>query len=228
MPFKLRNYDEVTGFQFDIKEPDNLTFDLTKLPLSSRKTDHVITYSKIGDRKYRIICYSPTSKIFSGDDGEIIYIPIDINTDITPRTINFNISNEIISDITMSNVLSPVFNNGNLIIEKNIIPVATNDSYTTEEDQKLDIDKNSGTLSNDTDANGDDLTAILVSDVSNGTLTFNSDGSFSYTPNADYNGSDSFTYKANDGIDDSNTATVTITVTAVNDAPAREQLRVSS
>ena len=73
----------------------------------------------------------------------------------------------------MSNVLSPVFNNGNLIIE-NIIPVATNDSYTTEEDQKLDIDINSGTLSNDTDANGDDLTAILVTDVSNGTLSFNS------------------------------------------------------
>ena len=86
--------------------------------------------------------------------------------------------------------------------DKNIIPIATNDSYSTEEDQKLDIDTNSGTLSNDTDANGDNLTAILVSDVSNGTLTFNSDGSFSYTPNANYNGSDSFTYKANDGTDD--------------------------
>ena len=63
-----------------------------------------------------------TNQIFSGDDGEILYIPIDINTDITPRSISFNISNEIISDITMSNVLSPVFNNGNLNIE-NIIPV---------------------------------------------------------------------------------------------------------
>jgi len=57
---------------------------------------------------------------------------------------------------------------------------------------------------------------VLVDDVDNGTLTLNSDGSFDYTPNADYNGPDSFTYKATD---DSNTATVSITVTPVNDAP---------
>ena len=44
-------------------------------------------------------------------------------------------------------------------------------------------------------------------------------GGFTYTPNANFNGSDSFTYKANDGTVDSNTVTVTITVGAVNDAP---------
>ena len=52
-----------------------------------------------------------------------------------------------------------------------------------------------------------------------GTLTLNANGSFTYTPAANYNGTDSFTYKANDGTADSNVATVTITVTAVNDAP---------
>ena len=46
----------------------------------------------------------------------------------------------------------------------------------------------------------------------------NADGSFTYTPAANFNGTDSFTYKANDGTADSNVATVTITVTAVNDA----------
>jgi Ca2+-binding RTX toxin-like protein len=55
--------------------------------------------------------------------------------------------------------------------------------------------------------------------VDNGTLTLNSDGSFTYEPDDDYNGEDSFTYKANDGSLDSSTATVTITVNAVNDAP---------
>jgi VCBS repeat-containing protein len=50
-------------------------------------------------------------------------------------------------------------------------------------------------------------------------LTLIGDGSFTYTPHADYNGSDSFTYKANDGTFDSNTVTVDISVTAVNDAP---------
>ena len=53
----------------------------------------------------------------------------------------------------------------------------------------------------------------------NGTVTLNADGSFTYTPNANFNGTDSFTYTANDGTADSNVATVTITVTAVNDAP---------
>ena len=53
-----------------------------------------------------------------------------------------------------------------------------------------------------------------------GALTFNPDGSFTYTPNLNFNGTDSFTYKANDGDVDSDIATVTLTVNAVNDAPA--------
>src|SRR6185437_12906686 len=52
-----------------------------------------------------------------------------------------------------------------------------------------------------------------------GALTLNANGSFTYTPAANYNGADSFTYKANDGTADSNVATVSLTVTAVNDAP---------
>jgi Ca2+-binding RTX toxin-like protein len=55
--------------------------------------------------------------------------------------------------------------------------------------------------------------------VDNGTLTLKQDGSFTYQPDDDYNGEDSFTYKANDGTEDSNTATVTISVNALNDAP---------
>jgi VCBS repeat-containing protein len=66
------------------------------------------------------------------------------------------------------------------------------------------------------------LTATLVSGPAHAaSFTLNADGSFAYTPAADFNGSDSFTYKANDGELDSNTATVTVTITvnAVNDAP---------
>ncbi|NEU06742.1 tandem-95 repeat protein, partial [Flavihumibacter sp. R14] len=62
-------------------------------------------------------------------------------------------------------------------------------------------------------------TAIKVTDPANGTLVFNADGSFTYTPNANFNGTDSFTYKVSDGSLESNIATVTITVTPVNDAP---------
>ena len=57
----------------------------------------------------------------------------------------------------------------------------------------------------------------------NGTLVLNSDGSFTYTPNADFSGTDTFTYFANDGTANSNlAATVTITVNPVNDLPTAD------
>jgi len=97
-------------------------------------------------------------------------------------------------------------------------PVAANDAFATDEDTPL-IVAPPGVLANDTDPDGDPLTAVLVTGVSDGTLVFNADGSFTYTPDADFSGTDSFTYQADDGTDLSNIATVTITVTAVADAP---------
>jgi PKD repeat protein len=94
-------------------------------------------------------------------------------------------------------------------------PVAADDSYTTDKDTPLTVAA-PGVLSNDTDANGDSLTAALVNDVTNGTLALNADGSFSYTPVAGFTGDASFTYKAYDGTEYSAVATVTITVNEVN------------
>ena len=75
-------------------------------------------------------------------------------------------------------------------------------------------------LGNDTDPESSPLTTVLVATTTHGTLTLNANGSFSYTPHGNYNGTDSFTYKAKDsGNAESNVATVTIAVTAVNDAP---------
>jgi VCBS repeat-containing protein len=101
----------------------------------------------------------------------------------------------------------------------NDAPAAVDDSYGTNEDTALTIAA-PGVLGNDTDVDGSSLSAIRVSGPASGTLVLNADGSFTYTPNANFNGTDSFTYKANDGAADSNVATVTITVNAVNDAPA--------
>jgi hypothetical protein len=99
-------------------------------------------------------------------------------------------------------------------------PVAAADSYSVNEDDTLTVTV-PGVLGNDTDADLDTLTAVLDSNVSNGPLiTLNPDGSFSYAPNGDFAGSDSFTYHANDTIDDSNIVSVTITVDPVNDAPS--------
>lgn len=103
-------------------------------------------------------------------------------------------------------------------ITTNEPPVAVADGYSTNEDTPLVIGA-PGVLTNDTDAESDPLTAIKVTDPSYGSVTLSADGSFTYTPDTDYNGSDSFTYKANDGTADSNVATVTITVDPVNDPP---------
>jgi len=97
--------------------------------------------------------------------------------------------------------------------EINNVPIAKDDNYIVVEGGALNVIEAEGVLLNDTDDDGDSLTAIKMSDPSNGMLLFNSDGSFKYTPNEDFSGIDSFTYKANDGEDDSNEATVTITVT---------------
>ena len=104
------------------------------------------------------------------------------------------------------------------VIPVNDAPVAVDDSFTTNEDSTLTVPA-PGVLANDTDVDSPTLTVVKVTDPSHGTLTLHSDGSFSYTPAADYFGPDSFTYLANDGLLTSNVATVNITVTPVNDAP---------
>ncbi|MDX9979338.1 MAG: lectin like domain-containing protein, partial [Lentisphaeria bacterium] len=92
-----------------------------------------------------------------------------------------------------------------------IAPVATNDSYGTTRNVACSVDS-PGVLTNDTDADGGTLTAAKASDPANGSVTLNADGSFTYTPDDDFAGTDTFTYRANDGALNSGLATVTISV----------------
>ena len=102
------------------------------------------------------------------------------------------------------------------ILDDDSAPVANNDIYTTTEDITLNIAA-SGVLTNDVDGDLDPLTAVLDSNATNGFVNLNPDGSFVYTPTANFNGSDNFTYHVNDGNNNSNSATVTINVTPAND-----------
>ena len=100
----------------------------------------------------------------------------------------------------------------------NDAPIAIGDSFEATAGTSLQI-AGTGVLTNDTDIDGDSLTAILQSPPQHGTLSLNLDGSFTYTPNPGFGGNDSFTYVANDGEDVSIVTAVAIKVTGLNSAP---------
>ncbi|WP_395018683.1 cadherin-like domain-containing protein [Dongia sp.] len=105
------------------------------------------------------------------------------------------------------------------LAEINATPITTDDAYSTDEDVKLVVAAGTGVLSNDSDPDGDPLTVTAFTQGAHGSVVVNADGSFTYTPDKDYNGPDSFTYDASDGKGGTTTATVSITVNPVNDDP---------
>ena len=147
-----------------------------------------------------------TATNFAAGSGPTSVAVGDFNADGKPDLAVANVNSDNVSVLLNSTVT-------------NQAPTATNDAYTVAEDTPLTVAA-PGVLANDTDPDGDALSAALASGPSHGTLTLNANGSFTYTPAANFNGSDSFTYRASDGATASNPATVSITVTALNDAPA--------
>jgi len=107
---------------------------------------------------------------------------------------------------------------------KNDAPDALDDTAETAENTPV----SGNVLANDTDPDGDELTATLGADVANGELTLDPDGGFTYTPDPDFAGTDSFTYTADDGMGGTDTATVTITVTPANTLPVANGDTVST
>ncbi|MCA9170267.1 MAG: cadherin-like domain-containing protein [Planctomycetales bacterium] len=97
----------------------------------------------------------------------------------------------------------------------NTPPQASADAYRVSQDSTLNIDTQSGVLANDVDLDRQQLTAILLSSPASGSLEFNINGSFVYTPNVGFAGTDQFQYVADDGTDTSDAVTVTIEVTPV-------------
>ena len=92
-------------------------------------------------------------------------------------------------------------------------PTGVADSYLALENTKLSVPAPSGVLANDSDGDGDPITAELVSGPLNGTLTeFKPGGRFDYLPDSGFVGEDTFTYRATDGALDSGPVSVTVTV----------------
>jgi hypothetical protein len=97
-------------------------------------------------------------------------------------------------------------------------PVACGDAFEVEQGSILNIDA-PGVLENDSDPGGEPLASTLISGPKHGTLALKSDGSFAYSPDSGFDGTDSFSYKASNGTQSSNEATVTITVSKIKSPP---------
>jgi len=138
-------------------------------------------------------------------DGSITYTPDADFSGSDSFTYELSDGNGGSATATVSITINPV----------NDVPVAVDDTATTDEDTDVIVD----VLANDTDADGDALTPSVSAAPANGAATVNADGTITYTPNADFSGSDSFTYELSDGNGGSATATVSVTVNPVNDAP---------
>ncbi len=102
-------------------------------------------------------------------------------------------------------------------------PIAKDDSFAADENATLNKG-GKGVLANDTDADGNTITASVVTAPQNGALVLNPNGSFTYSPHSNFHGLDSFSYKANDGIANSNVATVSITVNQITSSSSNNPI----
>jgi len=163
-----------------------------------------------------------------GTDYRMSSNSITISAGATTGTTTLTVIDDIIdeNDETVIIDISSVTNatesgtqQATVTITDNDTPIASDVSATTPEDTPVDI-----TL---VGSGAGSLTYSVVSNPTNGTVSL-SGSTVTYTPNANYNGSDSFTYKVNTGITDSNVATASVTVTPVNDAPVTSTLAATT
>ncbi|MFM7099150.1 MAG: tandem-95 repeat protein, partial [Gemmataceae bacterium] len=197
IPAPLANAQSITP-----TEDTTYTGSLTGSSANSNKLNYAIV---AGATKGTVTITNPATGAFS-------YIPNANATGLDSFTfkVNDGILDSAVATISVN--ITPV----------NDTPVANAQTITLNEDSTF-----SGSLgASDVDGNG--LTYLLVSQGAKGTVTLNSStGAFSYVPNANANGSDSFTFKVNDGVVDSVTATVTVNITPVNDSPVTSSSSVT-
>ncbi len=185
------NEGDAVGGDMDATDVDGLT-DGTYFTVTSQASNGTAAI----DATSGVWTFTPTDPNWFGSDSFTVTVTDDQGGTTT----------QVVS-VTLANV--------------NDAPVANDDSFTTPEDTPISTTLATGVLANDTDVDGDTLTVntIPLVDVANGTLVLNADGSFTYTPNTGWSGTDTFTYQITDGNGGSAQATATLTVVSVNDPP---------
>jgi len=164
-----------------------------------------ITYSITGGNSSGAFTIDPSTGVISVANSSIL----DYET-ITSFVLIVHATNGSLTDDASITV------NLNNINDNN--PVSVNDTYTLNEGGTISPVA-PGLLGNDSDPDGNPITAVKVTDPVHGTLTLNADGSFTYTHDGGETTSDSFTYRAFDGLNYGNVATVSFVINPVNDRP---------
>lgn len=212
IPVTFDNDITVAGLQFDVQ------YDTTQLNAGTALagsvlsvTGHGISSSLIAANTLRVVITPPSNNgVLTA--GELATIPWNINGAAAGGPQPLTISNVVFTDSNAVIITAGTLTNGNISI--NYAPVASNKTITTNEDQAV------GSNLIATDNDNEPLLYAIVTQPSRGAVILTpTTGAFSYTPNANVSGSDSFTFQVSDGKVVSNVATVTISITPVNDAP---------
>ncbi len=161
-----------------------------------------------------------TATLADNDYNEITTTTLTFNPGETSKIVTVQINGDeiyegdetLFVDLSNPNNATILDNQGEGIILEDESPNANDDTYTIDEDVIL----NENVSTNDTGLDNTPLTFTIITDVTNGTLVLNNDGTFTYTPNGEYSGGDSFVYEVCDNGDECSQATVTITINPVN------------
>jgi uncharacterized repeat protein (TIGR01451 family)/gliding motility-associated-like protein len=187
--------------------PGQFTFTLSNVSTTDTQITYTVTGTATSGADYTSI--GTTVTIPAGQKTVTVTVPV-LNDNLNEGnetvilTMNATTNNALI----MASTIPATVN-----IRDNRAPVATAPAITTPEDTPIN-----GTITA-TDADGDPLTFTVSSPPAHGTVVVNADGTYTYTPATNYNGTDTFTVIVSDGKGGATTVTVPITVSPVNDAP---------
>ena len=179
-------------------DDDDLTYIITSLPLNG----------SISENNYEI---KEIDLPYSSDGANLSYISTSDTATSDSFTFKVNDGTEDSNVATLSIIINPV----------NDAPTAEDLSISLDEDDSKEI------VLKGQDVEGDNITYIIVKEPSDGTITLD-ESVATYSPNENYNGEDDFTYKVNDGLEDSEVATVSIIINPVNDVPKSENINIST
>jgi len=201
---QLEDYQKYT---LTVTQANNASPTISSSPITSGAESQLYSYAVIAtDPEEQSLIYS----LVSGPNG----MTMDPNSGVLSWLPGANSAGSYAIEIEVFDPegLSDSQNYTLTIANTNEAPIALNQSQELAEDTSINL-----TLTG-SDPDGDALSYTIVTQPSNGTLSGTAPN-VSYQPNANFNGADSFTFKANDGGADSGIATVSLTINAVNDAP---------